>query len=86
MIYDAPTGPLPKSMDEMLGAFFLHQYIFTTTVRGKAHNETILQRFQRWKSIFCLDVIQFELYITYDDFTMEVFFKFLFKSTDVNVM
>ena len=32
IIYDAPTVPLLNSMDEMLGTFFLHQYIFETTV------------------------------------------------------
>ena len=34
MICDAPTNPLIKSIDKMLGTFFLHQYIFATTVNG----------------------------------------------------
>ena len=30
MIFDAPTIPLLKLMDEMIGTFFLHQYIIAT--------------------------------------------------------
>ena len=32
MIWDAPTVPLLKSIDKMLGTFFLHQYVFKTAV------------------------------------------------------
>ena len=32
MIYDAPTVPLLKSIDEILGTFFFHQYVFATAV------------------------------------------------------
>ena len=31
--YDALTGPLLKSIYVMLGTFYLHQYVFATTVR-----------------------------------------------------
>ena len=38
MISDAPSLPLLKSIDKMLGTFYLHQYVFATAVRQTSWN------------------------------------------------
>ena len=54
MIFYAPIEPLLKLIDEMLGTFYLHQYIFATTVRTGVYNidlTTLEMRFLH--ELFC---------------------------------